>query len=139
MILNSGFIKLMDFGIAKDLHARSMTKAGLMLGSPVYMAPEQVEGGRIDERTDVYSIGVLLYRLTTGAIPYDGENLTKISRAILEDTLVSPREIVQGVNHEISSITLKAMSRQPCYRYQDCEDLMKDLLKVIKSRGTILS
>lgn len=122
-------IKVTDFGIAHidDPDGQQMTRAGEILGTPVYMAPEQVLGQAVDGRSDLYSLGVILYELTTGRRPFQGDNLTAIFRAITQDDAIPPNQLNPDVPATLSNIILKAMSKKPEDRFSSGRE-MADLL-----------
>src|SRR5207253_1714162 len=95
MLLPSGGIKLMDFGIAMDTTLRKMTWAGLShtMGTPDYMAPEQIKGLRGDARTDIYSLGAILYEMLTGEVPFTGNNVHAAMRAKMQEDPTPPRRL----------------------------------------------
>ena len=91
MIRKDGLIKLMDFGIAQVLDFQRMTVTGQLLGSPAYMAPEIIEGKQLDFRTDVFSVGIVLYLMATGELPFAGKNPHEVLRRIAEGKFPDPR------------------------------------------------
>jgi serine/threonine-protein kinase len=109
----------MDFGIAKAAGLRRLTFAGFSasMGTPDYMAPEQVKGRRGDARTDIYSLGVMLYEMVTGATPFEGNNPYAIMNARLIGDPVAPRKHVPELPAEVEEIILHALERQPFDRY----------------------
>jgi hypothetical protein len=126
MILDSGLVKVTDFGIAKMM-SLGMTQAGHILGTPNYMSPEQVKGRTVDGRSDIFSLGVILYELVTGEKPFGGQNITTVIYKIIHENPTPPREldatIPQGLNYVIS----KALAKDPDERYQSCRELAEDL------------
>jgi serine/threonine protein kinase len=124
MLTRDGQIKITDFGIARieDPTAPQMTQAGEILGTPNYMSPEQVRGEPVDGRSDLYSLGVILYELSTGRRPYAAKNLAAIFHAILNDTPASPMDIEpfvsRGLPSELSDILLKSIDKSPDTRFQ---------------------
>ncbi len=119
MIMRAERIKLIDFGIAMDASLRKMTWAGLSqsMGTPDYMAPEQIKGQRGSARTDVYSLGVILFEMLTGAVPYSGDNVYAVMRAKLLDDPVPPRRLRPEVSPQIEEIVLHALERNPADRF----------------------
>src|SRR5947199_551458 len=115
MICNDGSIRIMDFGIAKYEGMRRLTFGGFTpaMGTPDYMAPEQVKGKRGDERTDIYSLGAMLYEMVTGAAPFEGGNAYMIMNARLTGDPVAPRKINPEIPPEVEEIILHAMERSP--------------------------
>jgi predicted Ser/Thr protein kinase len=126
MILQNGLVKVTDFGIAKMM-SMGMTQAGQILGTPNYMSPEQVKGRQVDGRSDIFSLGVILYELVTGEKPFGGQNITTVIYKIINENPIPPREldgtIHAGLNHVIS----KALAKNPDERYQTCRELAEDL------------
>ena len=129
MLCEDGSVRLMDFGIAKAERARRLTWVGLSttLGTPDYMAPEQVKGRRGDERTDIYSLGAILYEMTTGAAPFEGESPYVIMNARLSGDPVAPRHLNAHLTPVIEEITLHALAREPGERYRTAADMKVEL------------
>jgi serine/threonine-protein kinase len=129
MMCEDGSVRLMDFGIAKAERARRLTWVGLSptLGTPDYMAPEQVKGRRGDERTDIYSLGAILYEMTTGVAPFEGENPYVIMNARLSGDPGAPRKLNAQLTPVIEEITLHALSREPGQRYQSAAEMKAEL------------
>jgi len=126
MILNSGVVKMTDFGIAKML-ATGMTQAGQILGTPNYMSPEQVRGRQIDGRSDIFSLGVILYELVTGEKPFGGQNITTVIYRIINENPIPPRELDSTIHPGLSYVIQKALAKSPEERYQTCRELADDL------------
>jgi serine/threonine protein kinase len=127
MITEIGQIKLMDFGIAKNLHKNSVTQTGAFMGSPSYMSPEQVRGKGIDHRCDIYSLGVLLYELLTGKLPYSGGSIHDVAMNIVEAKLVRPRKLNSKIPRDLNKIICKAMAADPDRRFQSAKVLSREL------------
>ncbi|MGD0898830.1 MAG: protein kinase [Thermoguttaceae bacterium] len=119
MLCRDGSIRIMDFGIAKVAGLRRLTFTGFSasMGTPDYMAPEQVKGKRGDARTDLYSLGVMLYEMTTGALPFEGNNPYAIMHARLVGDPVAPRKWNPELSPQVEEIILHALERQPFDRY----------------------
>ena len=115
MICDDGSMRIMDFGIAKAAGMRRLTFAGFStaMGTPDYMAPEQVKGKRGDARTDIYSLGAILYEMLTGAPPFEGSNPFAIMNARLIGDPVAPRKLNPEFSPQVEEIILHAMERQP--------------------------
>jgi tRNA A-37 threonylcarbamoyl transferase component Bud32 len=135
MIRKDGLIKLMDFGIAQVLDFQRMTVTGQLLGSPAYMAPEIIEGKQLDFRTDVFSVGIVLYLLATGELPFAGRNPHEVLRRIAEGKFTDPRSAGRGVDQVLSRIITRALARQPDDRYPDVGPLCDDLTAYFAEAG----
>ncbi len=133
MILDSGLVKVTDFGIAKMM-SMGMTQAGQILGTPNYMSPEQVKGRPIDGRSDIFSLGVILYELVTGEKPFGGQNITTVIYKIINENPIPPRELDATIHPGLSYVISKALAKSPEERYQTCRELAEDL-KNYKSLG----
>ena len=129
MLCADGSVRVMDFGIAKAERARRLTWVGFSptLGTPDYMAPEQVKGRRGDERTDIYSLGAILYELTTGSAPFEGESPYVIMNARLSGDPVAPRKLNESLTPVIEEITLHALAREPGQRYRSAAEMRGEL------------
>jgi serine/threonine-protein kinase len=117
MLCHDGTMRLMDFGIARVAHARRMTFIGFAPGTPHYMAPERVNGRRGDARTDIYSLGAILYEMLTGVIPFNHEDITAIMNARVTGDPESPRRLNPKISPHAEEIILQAMERDPDKRY----------------------
>lgn len=126
MILQNGFVKVTDFGIAKMM-AMGMTQAGQILGTPNYMSPEQVKGRQIDGRSDIFSLGVILYELVTGEKPFGGQNITTVIYKIINENPIPPRELDASIHAGLSYVISRALAKSPDERYQTCGELAEDL------------
>ena len=129
MICNDGSIRIMDFGIAKMESARRLTFGGFTpaMGTPDYMAPEQVKGKRGDRRTDIYSLGAILYEMVTGSVPFEGANPFIIMNSRLSGDPVAPRQRNDKVSPQVEEIILHAMARNPQDRYATAMDMKLEL------------
>ncbi len=135
MVRKDGLLKLMDFGIAQVLDLQRMTVTGQLLGSPAYMAPEIVEGKQLDFRTDVFSVGIMLYLLATGSLPFTGKNPHEVLRRITEGKFTDPRMVGRGVDQALSRIITKALARRPEDRYSDVVLLADELRAYLTDAG----
>ena len=135
MVRKDGLLKLMDFGIAQVLDLQRMTVTGQLLGSPAYMAPEIVEGKQLDFRTDVFSVGIMLYLLATGSLPFTGKNPHEVLRRITEGKFTDPRMVGRGVDQALSRIITKALARRPEDRYSDVGLLADELRAYLTDAG----
>jgi serine/threonine protein kinase len=126
MILDNGLVKVTDFGIAKMM-SMGMTQAGQVLGTPNYMSPEQVKGRQVDGRSDIFSLGIILYDLVTGEMPFAGQNITTVIYKIINENPIPPRELDATIHPGLSYVICKALAKSPDERYQTCRELADDL------------
>ena len=129
---NSGQVKVADFGIARIVDD-SKTKTGDMLGSPVYMSPEQLKGSKVTGASDVYSLGVTLYQLLTGALPFNGDSIANLAYQILNKKYVSIRELRPELSAGVVRVVNKALQKEPSKRYDSAAD-MASAMRGILSR-----
>lgn len=129
LIEEGGQVKIMDFGIALDESARRLTWSGLSstIGTPDYMAPEQVSGRRGDARTDIYALGTILYEMLTGQLPYVGDNVYSLMRAKTNEDPQPPSRVRPDFDPHLEEIILHAIERQPRYRYASAAEMLEDL------------
>lgn len=120
-------VKMLDFGLARVEGLQSITRAGTVVGSLYYVAPEQLLGRPIDSRADIYALGVSLYEMAAGQRPYRGQNLTDLSRAILAGTATPLSQIEPSVTPRIEQVIARAMARDPGQRYATAGELRDDL------------
>lgn len=127
-------VKITDFGIARieDPDMSQQTQAGQILGTPIYMSPEQVAGQTLDGRSDLYSLSVILYEITVGKRPYSGENITAIFRAITQDTPVPPSEVDPAIPKELSDLIMTGMHKDLNQRFQNGNDMAAAFKNFIK-------
>ena len=128
MIRADGRVKLTDFGIAQVVDVQRLTVTGQLLGSPAYMAPELVEGRRIDFRADIFSVGTLLYQLATADLPFRGKNPHEVLKRVAEGRYVDPEVANPIVGAHLSRIIRKTLAHQVKDRYQDIRHLRDDLI-----------
>lgn len=126
MILSNGDVKITDFGVAKLLDV-SQTQSGVVLGTPNYMSPEQLTGGKVDGRSDLFSLGVVLYELLTGVRPFQARNIAEMLRLHESHTPAPPSTIRPDIPEAVDAIALRALQRNPAERYQQGEQMAKDL------------
>jgi serine/threonine-protein kinase len=137
MRIEDGRVKLLDFGIVKDLrHDPHITRAKLTLGTPHYSAPEQVRGEAVDGRTDIYSVGVVLFELLTGAIPFDGEHTTEIYQACLRGELPPPSRRRPGLAPAVDAILARFLAREPRKRFRTAADASRALERYLERSGS---
>ncbi len=127
MVIRDGHVKITDFGIARMASAAVRTQTGMVLGSPKYMSPEQVMGKLTDQRSDIFSLGVMLYEMLTGQAPFQGENVNAIMYQTLNAIPPSPSTLNTAVPEMLNFIVAKALAKDLEARYQNARDLANDL------------
>jgi eukaryotic-like serine/threonine-protein kinase len=127
-------VKVTDFGIARA-GASQMTEAGSIVGTAQYLSPEQARGAGVDQRSDLYSVGVVLYELLTGKVPFNGESPVEIAMKHLSDTPPPPSELNGEVPEELDMIVMRALAKDPARRYQSAEQMDADLERVARGLG----
>jgi eukaryotic-like serine/threonine-protein kinase len=127
MIVRDGHVKITDFGIARMASAAVRTQTGMVLGSPKYMSPEQVVGKQTDQRSDIFSLGVMLYEMLTGQAPFAGENINAIMYQTLNSVPPPPSTLSPNVPEMLNFIVAKALAKKLDHRYQDAKEFAGDL------------
>jgi tRNA A-37 threonylcarbamoyl transferase component Bud32/tetratricopeptide (TPR) repeat protein len=125
-------VKITDFGIAR-LDSSNLTQEGQLLGTPNYMAPEQIQGKEVDHRADLFSLGVVLYEMLTRHKPFQGDNLTVVSHRIVYDHFTPPREYVQQLPPGLDKILVRALEKDPARRYQRAREMVDDLRRLMET------
>jgi serine/threonine protein kinase len=136
MIDREGNAKVMDFGIASILGVEGITVSGMMMGSPAYMSPEQAEGKEVDQRADLYSVGVILYEMVTGRVPFEGDTVLSVAMKHKGEAPKDPREYNAQIPDELSKVVLKCLEKNRKNRYQGAEELLNELSNIEKGLPT---
>ena len=136
MLLANGSIKMMDFGIARFSRAQSQTVSDKAIGSVHYISPEQAKGERTDARTDIYSVGVMLYEMLSGKLPFDGDGAVSIAIMQISDKARPLAEVAPDVPEGIRQITEKAMEKDPAKRFQSAAEML-DAIETFKKNPSI--
>ncbi|MEM9073427.1 MAG: serine/threonine-protein kinase [Myxococcota bacterium] len=129
-----GHARLVDFGVAHLQGDAQLTQAGTVVGTPAYMAPEQVRGASADPRVDLYGLGAVLYRALTGQAPYTGEVATAVLSEVLESPPPPPRAIAPDIPAEVESFLMRAMSRDPSTRFESAEEMARAAARLRRQR-----
>jgi eukaryotic-like serine/threonine-protein kinase len=127
MLTPDDTVKVTDFGTAKILQFGTVNQTVRVMGTPSYMSPEQVKGKVADGRSDIFSLGVLLYEMVTGEKPFPGQNITTVIYKIVNEEPVAPRQLDPSIHPGLNAIILKTLAKEPAQRYQHCRDLIEDL------------
>jgi serine/threonine-protein kinase len=132
IVNDTGELKIIDFGLASSAHMEGMTATGLILGTPEYMAPEQVAGKKADERADIYSFGIILYEMFTGKIPFSADSAIAIGFKQLREAPQPPRELKSQLPAALETIILKALKKDPADRYASISEMHSELEAVFQ-------
>lgn len=127
MVDEDGDARIMDFGIARSLESRGITGAGVMIGTPEYMSPEQVEGKDVDQRSDIYSLGIILYEMVTGRVPFEGDTPFTIGMKHKGETPKNPIELNAQIPEDLSRLILKCLEKDKDKRYQSAGEVLEEL------------
>lgn len=132
LISENGTIKVTDFGIAKAANSNTVTSTATAIGSVHYISPEQAKGRFCDEKSDIYSLGITMYEMVTGQVPFDHENGVTIALMHLQNEITPPGELMEGIPDSLEKIILKCVMKKPEERYQTAEELIEDLKLVFE-------
>jgi serine/threonine protein kinase/tetratricopeptide (TPR) repeat protein len=130
IIDKEGNARIMDFGIARSLKEKGITGAGVMIGTPEYMSPEQVEAEEVDKRSDIYSLGIILYEMVTGKLPFEGETALSIALKHKTETPLEPKQFNAQIPEDLNRVIIKCIEKDREKRYQETEELLAELSKI---------
>jgi len=136
MIDKDGNTRIMDFGIARSLKTKGITAAGVMIGTPEYMSPEQVEGKEVDQRSDIYSLGVILYEMVTGRVPFEGDTPFTIGVKHKSEEPKDPKELNTQLPEDLNLVILRCLEKDKEKRYQSAGEVRAELTRIEKGIPT---
>ncbi len=134
MVTRDGTVKVMDFGIARVLGPETAPQTSAVLGTASYLSPEQAQGSPVDARTDIYSLGAVLYEMLTGRPPFTGDTPVAVAYKQVNETPVVPSQLNPDVPARLDAVVMKALAKNPSNRYQTAEEFSADLERVIKGQ-----
>ena len=132
LVTDEGVVKVTDFGIAKASSSVTITNSNKVIGSAHYFSPEQARGNFVDARTDIYSLGIVLYEMVTGKLPFDAESPVTIALKHLQDNAVPPRQLNSNIPESLNKLIMKCIEKDPNNRYQTVREALMDLLRIQK-------
>lgn len=130
LVTEDGTVKVTDFGIAKAASSDTITHTSKVIGSAHYFSPEQAKGKIVDYRTDIYSLGIVLYEMITGKVPFDGESAVSVALKHIQEPVISPRLLIGSIPESLNNLILKATEKETARRYQTVTDILNDLKKI---------
>lgn len=138
LVTKEGIAKVTDFGIARAVTSSTVTNTGSVIGSVHYFSPEQARGGYIDEKSDLYSLGIVMYEMVTGKVPFEGESPISIALKHLQEQVTPPGEIIDDLPKGLEQIIMKAIEKESTKRYNTAEELLLDLKGFCKDKDMVL-
>ncbi|MDO5516796.1 MAG: Stk1 family PASTA domain-containing Ser/Thr kinase [Clostridium sp.] len=138
LVTEDGLMKVTDFGIAKSSTSSTITNTSTIMGSAHYLSPEQAKGSFIDCRTDLYSLGVVLYEMVTGVVPFQGDSAVTIALKHIQEEVVPPKTLNSKIPDSLNKLILKAMEKEPSKRYQTAKEMIADLQKIKNNPNAVI-
>lgn len=130
LVTEDGTVKVTDFGIAKAINSATITNTTKVIGSAHYFSPEQAKGTVIDKRTDIYSLGIVLYEMLTGKVPYEADSPVAVALKHIQESAVPPIELNPTVSKSMNDLILKAMEKEPLKRYQSMSEMLQSMKSI---------
>ncbi|MDO4534765.1 MAG: Stk1 family PASTA domain-containing Ser/Thr kinase [Clostridium perfringens] len=130
LVTRDGVVKVTDFGIAKSMTESTISHTNSVLGSAHYFSPEQAKGSYVDYRTDLYSLGIVLYEMVTGEVPFDGDSPVTVAVKHIQETAIEPKVLTPEIPDALNYLIMKAISKEPSNRYQTAIEFIEDLEKI---------
>lgn len=130
LVSNDGVIKVTDFGIAKASNSVTITNSSKVMGSAHYFSPEQARGSYVDFRTDIYSLGIVLYEMLCGKVPFDAESPVSIALKHIQETPPAPKNSNSSIPESLNALIMKSIEKEPIKRYQSIKEMISDLQKI---------
>lgn len=130
MVTEEGMVKVTDFGIAKASNSVTITNTSKVLGSAHYFSPEQAKGSYVDFRTDIYSLGIVIYEMVTGRVPFNADSPVSVALKHIQEAPVPPKDINSSIPNSLNNLILKAIEKEPIKRYQSIREMLSDLEKI---------
>ncbi|AKA69960.1 Stk1 family PASTA domain-containing Ser/Thr kinase [Clostridium scatologenes] len=134
LVTNEGLVKVTDFGIAKASNSVTITNSSKVMGSAHYFSPEQARGSFVDCRTDIYSLGIVIYEMCTGRVPYDADSPVSVALKHIQEPVIPPNQLNENIPDNLNNLILKAVEKEPIKRYQTIKDMLTDLRKIEKNQ-----
>ena len=136
LVTENGLVKVTDFGIAKSSTSATITNTTTIMGSAHYLSPEQAKGTFIDLRSDIYSLGIVLYEMVTGILPFDGESPVTIALKHIQSEPIEPKKHNASIPDSLNNLIMKSISKESINRYENCIELINDLQKIKENPNT---
>jgi serine/threonine protein kinase/tetratricopeptide (TPR) repeat protein len=136
IIDRDGNARILDFGIARSVEGKGITGAGVMIGTPEYMSPEQVEGKETDQRSDIYSLGVILYEMVTGRVPFEGDTPFTVGVKHKSEIPKDPKELNEQISADLSNVILKCLEKEKDKRFQSAQEVRSELVNIAEGIPT---